>query len=567
MLLAVVISAVAMGAYMFFARTFFPPPPAPAPQAIEQPAGEPKAAEEPVEAQGATAEPDPAASEPAATDSAAATEDVVAEAEQSIVIETATFVATFSNRGAVATSWTLKHYEDAKGGPLDLIHSEAAKQFGFPFALARAGGKPIAGLDTALFSVNEDSENRSAPTDLIFEYASGGLSVTKSFHFEPEGYLFKVETKVTENGRPAEHFITWNSAFGDTAQLQDTAYSNTYYYDAAERSLTRNHGGSATEERIPNSGQYLYAGVEDLFFTAAFLPPDGPAPIDLETSAAEVETAPGTKETFAALSIGGASENNYNVFVGPKSLELLGDIRPELRDIVDFGWFGFLAEPLLFMLRWTYENVVPNWGWSIVLVTVFINIALFPLKMKSSRSMKKMQSLQPLVKQINEKYKGLGMRDPKKAEQNQEMMDLYKKYGVNPMGGCFPMLLQMPFLFAFYKLLTVAIELRHAPWLWVADLSAPEQIAIRVLPIAMIASQFVQQAMTPTPTADPAQARMMKFMPLVFGFIFYGLSSGLVLYWLTSNLSGILQQLIINRMPGDEIVIEQPTRGRRKKKS
>jgi YidC/Oxa1 family membrane protein insertase len=135
------------------------------------------------------------------------------------------------------------------------------------------------------------------------------------------------------------------------------------------------------------------------------------------------------------------------------------------------------------------------------------------------------------------------------------------------MGGCFPMLLQMPLLFAFYKLLTVAIELRHAPWLWVADLSAPEQIAIRVLPIAMIASQFVQQAMTPTPTADPAQARMMKFMPLVFGFIFYGLSSGLVLYWLTSNLSGILQQLIINRMPGDEIVIEQPTRGRRKKKS
>ena len=562
MLLAVVISAVAMGAYWFLARAFFPPPPAPAPQAIEQPAGDPQAAEDPTEAQSGAGEQDPSSSEPAVP-----AEDVVAEAEQSIVIETDTFVATFSNRGAVATSWTLKNYEDAKGGPLDLIHSEAAKEYGFPFALSRAGGKPINGLDTALFSVNEGSESRNAPTDLIFEYASGGLSVSKTFRFEQQGYLFQVETKVAENGRPVDHFITWNSAFGDTAQLQDAAYSNTYFYDLVARSLTRNHGGSAAEARIPNSGEYLYAGVEDLFFTAAFLPPDGPAPIDLETTAAQVETAPEKKEPFAALAIGGNPENHYNVFVGPKSLELLGDIRPELRDIVDFGWFGFLAEPLLFMLRWTHENVVPNWGWSIVLVTIFINMVLFPLKIKSSRSMKKMQALQPLVKQINEKYKGLSMRDPKKAEQNQEMMDLYKKYGVNPMGGCFPMLLQMPFLFAFYKLLTVAIELRHAPWLWVDDLSAPEQIAIRVLPLAMIASQFVQQAMTPTPTADPAQARMMKFMPLVFGFIFYGLSSGLVLYWLTSNLAGILQQYVINRMPGDEIVIEQPTRGRRKKKS
>lgn len=560
MLLAVVISAVAMGAYMFIARTFFPPPPAP--QAIEQPAGEPQAAGEQAEGQDGGGESEPAASEPAVP-----AEDVGADAEQLIVVETATFVATFSNRGAVATSWTLKNYEDAKGRPLDLIHSEAAKKYGFPFALAHAGGKPIDGLDTALFSVNQGSESRSAPTDLVFEYASGGLSISKTFHFEREGYLFKVETKVAGNGRPVDHFITWNSAFGDTAQLQDAAYSNTYFYDASARSLTRNHAGSAAEARIPNSGEYLYAGVEDLFFTAAFLPPDGPAPINIETSAAEVETAPETKEPFAALSIGGAPQNDYSVFVGPKSLELLGDVRPELRDIVDFGWFGFLAEPLLFMLRWTHENVVPNWGWSIVLVTVFINVALFPLKIKSSRSMKKMQSLQPLVKQINEKYKGLSMRDPKKAEQNQEMMDLYKKYGVNPMGGCFPMLLQMPFLFAFYKLLTVCIELRHAPWLWVADLSAPEQIAIRILPIAMIASQFVQQAMTPTPTADPAQARMMKFMPLVFGFIFYGLSAGLVLYWLTSNLAGILQQLIINRMPGDEIVIEQPARSRRKKKS
>ena len=202
-----------------------------------------------------------------------------------------------------------------------------------------------------------------------------------------------------------------------------------------------------------------------------------------------------------------------------------------------------------------------------MIVTIIINTILFPLKYKSTKSMRKMQQLQPLVKEINNRYKGVGMRDPRKAKQNEELQALYKKHNANPMGGCLPIVLQMPFFFAFYKLLTVAIEMRQAEWLWVSDLSNPETLAIRVLPLAMVATQFWSQSLTPTPTADAMQARMMKFMPIVFGFIFYQFQAGLVLYWLTSNCVGIAQQLVLNRLPQEQLELDRkPQRGKRKKR-
>jgi YidC/Oxa1 family membrane protein insertase len=161
--------------------------------------------------------------------------------------------------------------------------------------------------------------------------------------------------------------------------------------------------------------------------------------------------------------------------------------------------------------------------------------------------MKKMQALQPQIQAINEKYKNVGLRDPRKANQNQEVMELYKRDGVNPMGGCVPMALQIPFFFAFYKVFTVSVEMRGAHWLWVADLSQPETLPIKILPLVMVATQFVMQKMTPTTTTDPSQQKMMMIMPLVFGFMFYNLSSGLVLYYLTSNLVGIAQQWFFNK--------------------
>ncbi len=182
-----------------------------------------------------------------------------------------------------------------------------------------------------------------------------------------------------------------------------------------------------------------------------------------------------------------------------------------------------------------------------MLVTVGINLLTFPLRLSSMKSSKKMQRLQPQIAAINAKYKNLSLRDPKKTEQNQEMMDLYKREGVNPVGGCLPMLLQMPFFYAFYRVLSVSIEMRGASWLWVHDLSQPETLAIRALPVLLIVTQFLSQRMTPQPGADPSQQKMMMFMPLVLGYMFYFASSGLVLYWLTGNLVGIVQQMLLNR--------------------
>jgi len=219
---------------------------------------------------------------------------------------------------------------------------------------------------------------------------------------------------------------------------------------------------------------------------------------------------------------------------------------------------------LFLALNWVNDKYVHNYGWSIVVVTIAINLLLLPLKYSSLKSMKKMQSLQPQIAAINDKYKNVGIRDPRKADQNQETMDLYKKNGVNPMGGCMPLALQIPFFIAYYKVLSVSIEMRGAHWLWITDLSQPETLAIHILPILMIATQFILQKMTPATSADPAQQRVMQFMPLMMGFFFYNAQSGLVLYWLTGNLVGLLQQWVFNRLGSAPVVIEPPPAPKKK---
>ncbi len=560
LLLACVLSAVAITVYTFVARPVAPVAP-------------PETGAEPVTAEtvpGDLAEPssEPSGEEAAPEESEPADvpETQAAEAEQEIIVESDTFVVRFSNRGAVVTSWLLKEYVAANREPLDLVHADGAKSHGYPFGLSLPGGQPLTALNDALFVANDGLSHRFAPTTVIFEYSDSVHTVRKSFSFQSEGYLVEVTTELAERGQTRSHLVTWPGGFGDTAQPDDQLYSTTFYYDPSQLELLRNEAGDLEDGRITNVGPYPYIGIDDRFFAAAFMPLGSEMTVQLESSGVTIEPiATGTEATFPALAVGGAEKNQLQLFVGPKSYDTLASVRPELREIVDFGWLSFLAEPIFWMLRWTHDHIVENYGWAIVLVTIFINFVMLPLKWKSSRSMKRMQALQPLIKQINEKYKGLGLRDPKKAQQNEELMALYKKHGVNPMGGCLPMLLMMPFFFAFYSVLPVMIEVRQASWLWVGDLSLPEQMTIRVLPLAMMASQFWMQTLTPTPGTDPAQMRLMKFMPLMMGVLFWGFSSGLVLYWLTSNVVGVLQQILLNKLPSDPIEIEQP-KGRRKKK-
>ncbi|MGH9667667.1 MAG: YidC/Oxa1 family insertase periplasmic-domain containing protein, partial [Bryobacteraceae bacterium] len=259
-------------------------------------------------------------------------------------------------------------------------------------------------------------------------------------------------------------------------------------------------------------------------------------------------------------------DNRFSVYVGPKDVEILRKVDPKLEQVVDWGWFSLLAKPLFVMLNWTSDHVAHNYGWSIVIVTVVLSMLLLPLKFSSLKSARKMQELQPQIAAINEKYKNIGLRDPRKAEQNQEVMALYKKHGANPLGGCVPMVIQIPFFYAFYKVLTVAIEMRGAHWLWVSDISRVEDLPIRLLPIILIVTQFLSQKLTPTTAMDPTQQKMMLIMPLGLGFVFYSLPAGLVLYYLTSNLVSIGQQLLTNRIMGVPMLPAAPAAPAKKKK-
>jgi YidC/Oxa1 family membrane protein insertase len=248
------------------------------------------------------------------------------------------------------------------------------------------------------------------------------------------------------------------------------------------------------------------------------------------------------QEPEAQIAVGSTTPGpiSFRIFVGPKDLNILAQLKPPLEDLIQFGWFGIIAKPLLFALQWTHRYV-PNWGWAIVVLTILINIPLFPLKVSSWRSMKKMQKVAPEVQAIQNRYKKYSMNDPRKRKMNEEVMAVYNREGINPFGSCLPMLVQFPFLLAFYRMLGGVIELRHAPWFgWIHDLSVHDPYY--VLPIVMTITMYLMQKMTPMATADPAQQKMMTFMPLFMGFIFINLSSGLNLYYLTSNIVGIGQQ-------------------------
>ena len=240
-----------------------------------------------------------------------------------------------------------------------------------------------------------------------------------------------------------------------------------------------------------------------------------------------------------------AAQLRMRVFVGPKDLWLLEKEKPALEELVNFGFTGIIAKPLLFILQGLHRYV-PNWGWTIVVLTLVINFALFPLKMKSWRSMQKMQKVAPEIRSIQDRYKKYSMNDPRKRKMNEEVMAIYSREGINPLRSCLPMLFQMPIWWALWRVLTGAIELRHAPWMgWIHDLSAMDPYY--VLPVGMAITMYLMTKMTPQTTVDPSQQRMTQLMPLVMAVFFFRLSSGLNLYMFTSNLVGVGQQLYLNR--------------------
>jgi len=457
------------------------------------------------------------------------------------VIETEYYKIAFSNQGGTVRSWQLKKFTGNDGKPLDLVNTAAKVEA--PFSLHFPGQKPAANVNWTYYSQKPDPDNLG----VAYEYSDGHTLVRKTFRFVKNSYQSQVTTEVAIDGKPVPHLIEWRAGFGDLTVAAPAANQRTVHFDVTGNKLAEEVVKAAKDGPVTFKGTFSFAGVADSYFAAVFLPQD-PGPMETMVFADNVPT-PVEKEKpelMIGTGVGQGAVNRFSLFVGPKDLDILRKVNPKLEQVVDFGWMAFLAKPLFLIVNWFNDGFVHNYGWSIVVVTIVINFILFPLKLSNMKSMRKMQALQPQIQSINDRYKNISIRDPKKAEQNQEVMDLYKKHGVNPMGGCVPMLLQIPFFFAFYKVFTVSVEMRGASWLWVTDLSQPEHLAIKVLPLAMIASQFYMQKMTPQANVDPNQQRMMMFMPLIFGFMFYNFPSGLVLYYLTSNLVSMGQQLFFN---------------------
>jgi YidC/Oxa1 family membrane protein insertase len=492
--------------------------------------------------------PSPSGAAPASVETAAvpnapsAVPPVAAQQEETRVIDTDDFRVTFTNHGGVVKSWLLKKYKAHSGAPLELVntraHTDLPGSFYFPLH------NPSVDLNQALYKVDTDG------LAVHFDFSNGVVVAHKTFQFAKSSYLLNVSTEVTEGGKPLPSEIVWRGGFGDMGVTNPAGAQQTLRFDLTDSKLVKSAAKVAKDHPATVTGNYSFAGIEDQYFVAAFLP-EKSASVEMTTFSDNAATPLETKElAFAGVGVGDGSANRFSLYVGPKDIDTLRAVNPRLEQVVDFGWpvIATMAKYLFLAVNWIAHNAIHNYGWSIIVVTIILNFLLLPLKMTSMKSMKKMQALQPQIAAINDKYKNVGLRDPRKADQNQEVMDLYKKYGVNPMGGCVPMLLQFPLIIAFYRVFSVSVEMRGASWLWVTDLSQPETLAIHILPIIMIFSQFVMQKMTPTaPGSDPNQQKMLMIMPLVFGFMFYNFSSGLVLYYLTSNLVGIAQQWFFNR--------------------
>jgi YidC/Oxa1 family membrane protein insertase len=518
---------------------------------------------------GETGTPSPAVPSPDQSGSAANVPQTVVEAApaptaaplvadaaaRDIVVETDTVRAVFSTAGATLKSWKLKRYlED--GAPLELVPTDVPPTYPRPFTLSTNDAALSKTLETALFRPSAEGLSLgSAPGTLTFQYRdASGLNASKTFEIQPEGdaYVLKVQAAVDLAGASRPVSLAWGPGLG----LGYSPDGSTSYPVRAV--LHRNDDveyltASDIQEQGRYEGQFLFAGVEDHYFLVTALPGTDRVTVDYQPVTLPVPgDAAGATRGFIAFSVSVPGSFNQRFFLGPKDFDVLRGVEPQLVRAIDFGMFAALVVPLLLALKWI-NGFVHNYGWSIVLLTVFINLVIFPLRHRSMVSMRKMQTLQPEIKSIQDRYAKYKLTDPERQKMNQEMMALYKQKGVNPASGCVPMLLTLPVLFAFYAMLSVAIELRGAPFIgWIRDLSRHDPYYIT--PVLMGLTQFWQMRMTPT-TADPVQARMFMMMPIIFMVTSLWFPAGLVLYWFVSNLLAIGQQYLTNRIIGAPVAV------------
>lgn len=482
--------------------------------------------------------------------------------ERTTIVENELYRVEIWNRGAVIKSWQLKKYkDDAKPQRvLDLVHPDAAQQVGgWPFALVVDDEAVQKAVNTGLFVSSVSGGALRAPADAEFSWSDGKIEVTKTFHFD-HSYVVQVETSVKVNGVPVKAGLGWLGGFGDLTVTNPAPVETvaTYYSENGKLTNFLHKKLDGLDRWNPGvwQGGKDWTGIEDRYFTAAFLPTNGNAPGTLATRYWNAwRTIPANPQTNTAetsepvpqiATTTQAQPMALRVYVGPKDYDDLKKMNPPLNALVQFGWLEIISAPLFHGLKWLHDYI-PNWGWAIIVLTLVINMLLFPLRISSYKTTLKMQRVGPEIKAIQERYKKYTMRDPRKQEMNKEVMAVYSREGINPVGGCFQMLVQMPIWFGLNRALQYAIELRHARWFWVRDLSAKDPFYI--LPVVVGVTMYLVSKMTPMTATDPQQQQMMKLMPITMAgmFVLFPFSSGLALYILTSSLVGIVQQWYLNR--------------------
>jgi len=482
-----------------------------------------------------------------------AMQEKVVSSDREITVETQYYIAKFSEKNGSIKSFALRQYRESisKDAPLkELIAGENVSGAVLADFSRGTGGQ----LEQPLFSASsaESFQIKDGSKSLVFtSNPINGLVFEKKFTFQSDKYLVGLEILINNTSDAPVN--------GELAVSLARPYLATSQYGFEGPSGWINQKLEQVEiedikETGEISGDIQWIGLEDRYFISSVITKTPvPASMKMEKSRQDV-VYNRLIQTVGEIPAAGHQKFEYFVFIGPKSTKLLSEVGYNLKNAIDFGWFDIIAKPCLWLMNWLY-GFIPNYGIAIIILTLITKIILWPLGTKSYRSMSDMKRLQPLMAEIRERYKN------DRPRMNQEIMQLYRIYKVNPVGGCLPMLFQIPVFFALYRMLYSAIELRHAPFFgWITDLSAPDRLfnfgftiplmeppyGIPVLTIVMGATMFIQQKMSPAP-GDPAQAKMMMFMPIVFTFIFINFSSGLVLYWLVNNIFSIAQQYYISK--------------------
>jgi YidC/Oxa1 family membrane protein insertase len=474
---------------------------------------------------------------------------------RTVTVKTPLYKIQISEKGGVFKSYVLNNYRETIDADSPLLEMISPDISGGTIRLGFAGNS-LTGLDDAIFKseVKEDSvEINDKSKEISFVWISPqGVVVEKKFLFSPETYMVGLSVTIKNLS---------SKTFRDSLTLtlvREADVKESRYGFTGPSALINNKLKQIKTKKIKDKSLYTgnikWVAVQSRYFMSAIIPDEA---IDAGMHLYMDNEILQNRYVHPESVIDSGVENvfKYKLFFGPKSMKVLKRVDYDLVKAVHFGMFDIIAKPCVWIMNFLYDHFISNYGIAIIILTLFTKILLWPLGNKSYKSMAEMKKIQPLMAEIKEKYK-----DDKKR-MNEEVMGLYKTYKVNPMGGCLPMLAQIPIFFALYRMLYEAIELRHAPFFWwINDLSAPDRLfrfdvsipfmqppyGIPVLTIIMGASMFIQQKMSP-PMGDPAQAKMMMLMPLVFTVMFVNFSSGLVLYWLVNNIISMAQQYYIQK--------------------